>query len=213
MSISTIALIAALATIPMSQDAEPRIETRSEIRIVTSGGSDGPGRLDADEDGFVTREEFVAPLANAFDRLDENDDGRLSSDEMPEGREGHHGPMVFNMREGGPGIMMFGGPDGRHGGPGGRAMVFGGRGGDENVFVFRRGSPGGDGEAHGPGEHRIEIRRFGGPDGPGDMDANDDGRVTEDEFLAPLREAFQRMDADRDGALDDGERGGSEGEE
>ncbi len=34
------------------------------------------------------------------------------------------------------------------------------------------------------------------------MDANDDGRVTEDEFLAPLREAFQRMDADRDGAMD-----------
>jgi Ca2+-binding EF-hand superfamily protein len=38
------------------------------------------------------------------------------------------------------------------------------------------------------------------------MDTNDDGRVTEDEFLAPLREAFQRMDEDRDGALDDGER-------
>lgn len=213
MSISTIALIAALAAIPTSQDAEPRVETRSEVRIVTSGGPDGPGRLDADEDGFVTREEFVAPLANAFDRLDENDDGRLSSDEMPEGREGPHGPMVFNMREGGPGIMMFGGPGGHHGGPGGRAMVFGGAGGDENVFVFRRGGPGGDIEARGPGEHRIEIRRFGGPDGSGDMDANDDGRVTEDEFLAPLREAFQRMDADRDGALEDGERGGPDGED
>jgi Ca2+-binding EF-hand superfamily protein len=53
----------------------------------------------------------------------------------------------------------------------------------------------------------VEIRRFGGPGG-GDMDTNDDGRVTEDEFLAPLREAFQRMDEDRDGALDDGERPG-----
>jgi hypothetical protein len=63
---------------------------------------------------------------------------------------------------------------------------------------------GSDGES-GPSVSTVEVRRFGGPGG-GDMDTNDDGRVTEDEFLAPLREAFQRMDEDRDGALDDGER-------
>jgi Ca2+-binding EF-hand superfamily protein len=38
------------------------------------------------------------------------------------------------------------------------------------------------------------------------LDTDNDGKVTEEEFLAPLREAFQRMDEDRDGALDDGER-------
>jgi hypothetical protein len=114
MSISSIALMAALAALPLFQDAEPRAETQTQVHVIASGGPDGPGRLDADEDGFVTREEFTAPLATAFDRLDENDDGRLSPEEMPSGRgENHGGPMVFNMREGGPGIMMFGGPGGR----------------------------------------------------------------------------------------------------
>jgi hypothetical protein len=236
MSISSIALMAALAALPLFQDAEPRAEIR-EVHVITSGGPDGPGRLDADEDGFVTREEFAAPLATAFDQLDENDDGRLSAEEMSSGRgQGHGGPMIFSSREGGPGIMMFGGPGGHHGGPGGRTMVFGGSDGEENVFVFRRGGPGGEGgpagvraeirRSDGPGLPRAEIRRFVGPDGEGspgvstveirrfggpgggDMDTNDDGRVTEDEFLAPLREAFQRMDEDRDGALDDGERPG-----
>jgi hypothetical protein len=235
MSISSIALMAALAALPLFQDAEPRAETQTQVHVIASGGPDGPGRLDADEDGFVTREEFTAPLATAFDRLDENDDGRLSPEEMPSGRgENHGGPMVFNMREGGPGIMMFGGPGGHHGGPGGRAMVFGGADGEENVFVFRRGGASGEGDPDGvrveirrldgsgmpraeirhfdgsdgesgPSVSTVEVRRFGGPGG-GDMDTNDDGRVTEDEFLAPLREAFQRMDEDRDGALDDGER-------
>jgi hypothetical protein len=215
MSISSIALIAALAALPMGQDAEPRVETRSEVRIVNVGGPDGPGRLDADEDGFVTREEFTAPLSNAFDRIDADDDGRLSAEELRSHNgdaEGHDGPVVLEMRRGGPGVRMFGGRGGH--GPGDVMMFHGGPGGgDREVFVMRRGGPGGDVEAHGPGERRIEIRRFGGPDGHGDMDANDDGRVTEDEFVAPLREAFLRMDADRDGALEDGERGGPEGED
>ncbi len=111
MSISSIALIAALAVLPSAQDAEPRVETRSEIRIVTAGG-DSPGRLDADDDGFVTREEFTAPFANAFERLDADDDGRLSTDELRshhlEGDE-HVGPMILNMRRGGPQFRMFGG--------------------------------------------------------------------------------------------------------
>ena len=204
MSISTIALIAALAAMPVGQDAEPRVETRSEVRIVTMGGPHGPGRLDADQDGFVTREEFTAPLSTAFDRMDANNDGRLSTEELSSGHgdaESRDGVSTFTLRRGGHGpghgpgdIMMF------HGGPGG---------GDREVFVMRRGGPGGDMEWNGPGERRVEIRRFGGSDGHGDMDANGDGRVTEDEFLAPLREAFQRMDVDRDGALGDGDRPGS----
>lgn len=105
MSISTIALIAALAALPTAQDAEPRIETRSEVRIVTTGGPDGPGRIDANEDGFVTREEFTAPLSNAFVRMDADGDGRLSTEEMrsrhPQG-EGHEAVSTFSVRRGGP---------------------------------------------------------------------------------------------------------------
>lgn len=210
MSIASTALIAALMALPLSQDAEPRVETRSEVRIVTTGGPDGPGRLDADDDGVVTREEFIAPLSNAFDRLDADDDGRLSSEELrahPGDGEGHDGPMVFEMRRGGPGRPMLGGP-GAHG-PGDVMMFHGGLGaGSHEAFIIRRGGPGGGPGVHGPGERRVEIRRFGGPGGEGGMDANGDGRVTEDEFLAPLRDAFQRLDADRDGALEEGERPG-----
>ena len=57
----------------------------------------------------------------------------------------------------------------------------------------------------GPGNQQVFVRRFGGPDGPGQMDTNGDGKVSEEEFLAPLREAFGNMDADHDGFLDEGE--------
>jgi hypothetical protein len=39
------------------------------------------------------------------------------------------------------------------------------------------------------------------------MDADGDGRTSFDEFAKPLREAFDRMDADRSGFLEEGERG------
>lgn len=213
MSIIAIALLASFNGAPVQDEAAPRVETHSEIRIITADGQ-SPGRLDADGDGVITREEFSAPIGNAFDRLDANDDGRLSTGELasgdgeggagrrmmmlggPGGPGGPHGPgvHVFTSGQDGPsghGVMMFGGP----GGPGGGAQV----------FTFRRGGPeGGPGEA---GGHQVFVRRFGGPDGPGpgDMDKDGDGKVSQDEFLAPLRETFARMDADNDGFLSDGE--------
>ena len=44
------------------------------------------------------------------------------------------------------------------------------------------------------------------PDG-GDMDADGDGRISEAEFLAPMREAFASMDADGSGFVEAAERG------
>lgn len=222
MSIIAAALLAVLNAAP-AQDDDPRVETRSEIRIITTDG-EGPGRLDADGDGVVTREEFSAPMGNAFDRLDTNDDGRLSAEELAANRGGPRDHVI--MRDGpggprgpgGPGFNIFTsrveGPDGpgehdvriitRDGGPG--VMMLdgpGGRGGDAEVFVIRRDGP--EGGPGGPGQHRVFVRRFGGPDGPGEMDKDGDGKVSQAEFLAPLTETFARMDADGDGFLDDGE--------
>lgn len=165
----------AAATPPPAAPPERRVERH--VVIINDDGPGGPGGprgpRDADNDGFVSREEFVAPMSRMFDRLDTNHDGRLSPAELADGPPPpppggpHHGPH---------------GAHGPHGGPGG------------------------------PGEDvRIEIRRVGGPGG--DLDANGDGKVTEDEFIAPLRDAFRRLDADSSGDLTEGERGTGHGGE
>lgn len=213
----------------------PHAGQERHVFVVTSDG-EGPGPLDADGDGSISRAEFAAPMDAAFARMDKDGDGRLSEDELAaggpphgpgggdvmvwHGEPGEGGPHRFEMRmggdlpEGGARVeertMVFTRGDGpghppvmvRHGGPGGED--------EEQVMVW---VSDGDGPGHpmpvGPGEHRVEFRRFGGPEGaPADIDADGDGRVTEDEFLAPMRDAFRRMDKDGSGALEGDENGG-----
>jgi hypothetical protein len=81
----------------------------------------------------------------------------------------------------------------------------------------------GRGERGGPGGHRGGNHHRGGP--PGDMmgaDANHDGNITRDEFLARPIEMFNRLDANHDGIIqaserpqrpERGERPGGEGHE
>lgn len=173
-------------------------EIRRDVRVVTVGGPDGPGAgrpdLDKNGDGFVTREEFTGPQNAAFDLLDANKDGRISTEEFAAGRAAAY--------------VILGGPDG----PGGRFPIQmdgpdgPGPMGDGEVRVFRRGGPDGpDGRSA-----NVTIHTRGGPDGhdgPDDLDTDHDGKVSEAEFLAPLREAFQRMDANRSGYLEAGEHG------
>lgn len=176
--LATLAVLT-LATAPQEPSGPPPggpAEVRTRVMILNGPG--GEQGLDADDDGFVTRQEFVAPLDRAFAGLDKDGDGRLSKEELEAGS----GPMG----EGGPRVMRWSGGEGGHG-------------------------PGHDG----PGAMRdVRVFTLNGAavqDGPG-LDADKDGRVTEDEFLGRLRDAFRRMDKDGSGALEAGERepGGSD---
>lgn len=188
-------LIALSAVLIQDPPAPPPPELRSRVMVMAPHG---PGALDRDGDGQVTREEFAAPMNDHFARLDSDGDGRLSTAELSARR----------APEGEGDVLFF------RGGPAGEPGV--------HRFELRR--PDGPGEAreiivHGPGGHglpdvvhgrdgeaRVEIRRLG-PDGHADMDGDGDGKVSEAEFTAPLREAFARMDADRSGFIEKGERG------
>ncbi len=214
--LTLIALSAALMQqTPAPPAASPQVHTRVMVM-----GPDGPGGLDKDGDGQVSRDEFSAPLNDHFARMDANSDGRLSTEELTAG----HGAMAGGDHD----VMIMRGPGGR-GGPGVHRFEMrrphpGGEAGaraepGEGRVMVSSGEPGGHG-AHGTAPHgeggpgeRIEIRRMGGPGGAHDLDADNDGRVSEAEFSAPLREAFTRMDADRSGFIEAGERGSGHGAE
>lgn len=111
-------------------------------------------RLDEDDSGDVSQEEFLARAERGFSRLDISEDGELTGRELQGPRRGH-AP--------------------RHGWKGGR-------GGDRHHGErFGAGGPGG----------RMFAR----------LDADEDGRVSEEEFAAMRRQQFERFDADGDGTV------------
>ena len=70
--------------------------TGATLAATTPTQKPGPARLDANGDGAIDRQEAAAHprLAQRFDALDVNKDGKLSRDEMPRwqhGRRGHGG--------------------------------------------------------------------------------------------------------------------------
>lgn len=213
-------LIALSATLMQDPPAPPPPEIRSHF-VFMGASAGGPGNLDTDGDGQVTRDEFAAPLNDAFGKMDKDGDGRLSRDELAADR----GPGEANVtvrRLGGDGVERI---ELRRPGPGGhrpriehdgeRTMVFVGPDGppEESRVVVRTLSHGGPGVVHfrhgpeGDGEGRIVIRTDDPGHGPGDLDKDGDGKVSEAEFTAPLREAFSRIDADHSGFIEDGEHG------
>lgn len=201
-----IALSAVLMQEPPAPPTPP--EVRSRVMVM---GPHGPGSLDRDGDGHVSREEFAAPMNEHFARMDKDGDGRLSAEELASG----HGPVgggeVMILRggsHGAPGAHRFEMRGPRVGGDAGsreeREIVIRGAAGHGMPHIIHRpghGSPG--------GETRFEVRTLGGEGhGHGEMDKDGDGRISEAEFTAPLRDAFARMDADRSGFIEAGERGG-----
>jgi len=210
--LTLIALSAVLMQDPPTPPPPPERETR--FAFVTSEGG-VHGRLDANEDGEVTREEFSSPLNDAFARMDRNGDGRLTGDELPQTMGGHEditvmrgpGPHRFEMRR--PGAP--GGPEVEFRRDGDRTIILSdaGENGERQVTIRRSGEPGRmilERTEGMPANRRVEAIHIGGP-GHGRLDTDGDGKVSEAEFMAPLREAFTRADADGSGFIEEGERG------
>lgn len=215
--LTLIAFSAALLQEPPAAPPAPEVRVRT---VFLGGDADGPNGLDADGDGQVTREEFASPLNTAFARLDKDGDGRLSAEELSTDRAGGPGARVRVRQIEGDDVERFelrrAGPRGaRFERDGDRTMVFVGPDGAEGEahVVVRTLPPGGPRVIqfdHGPdgGPGRIEVRARGDRgEGLAHLDKDGDGKVSEAEFLAPLREAFARMDADHSGFVEEGERG------
>lgn len=203
--LTLIVLSTALMQEPPALPPPPALELRGQF-IFTSSSAEGPGNIDADGDGQVTRDEFAAPLNLAFSEMDKDGDGRLSRAELA--ADGGQGAGRIAVHR--PGRPPEAGRDGDpRSGPEGRPPM---------VFV-RADGPGGDGPRvfhlggsgpNGPGG-RMVVRRPEGPGhGPDALDKDGDGKVSEAEFTAPLREAFADIDADHSGFIEAGEHGDGE---
>jgi len=123
--------------------------------------------------------------------MDANRDGAVTRDEF----RGLHDRMFDKLDKNHDGKLA--GDEFRHHGPGERFEIeLDGPGG-------HRGGP----SHHGPGERDVRVLRHG-PGERGDIDANKDGRVSFEEFSAPMREHFREMDKNGNGVLDGDEMKG-----
>jgi len=181
------------ADIASSPAAVARIDHRAESFVK---------RLDTAGNGFVTKDEYLAAAQNRFARMDSNGDGKLTPDELASSRENHGG---------------------KHGKSGGAHAAFDQKHFDKldanhdgvvskDEFLasasakFAQFDTAGDGKvtaaeiesAPKTQERAVRIAdRF-----VKKMDANGDGVVTQDEFVAAAKARFARLDKNSDGYLD-----------
>jgi len=181
------------ADIASSPAAVARIDHRAESFVK---------RLDTAGNGFVTKDEYLAAAQNRFARMDSNGDGKLTPDELASSRENHGG---------------------KHGKSGGAHAAFDQKHFDKldanhdgvvskDEFLasasakFAQFDTAGDGKvtaaeiesAPKTQERAVRIAdRF-----VKKMDANGDGVVTQDEFVAAAKARFARLDKNADGYLD-----------
>ena len=189
------ALSALAAANAWAGDPQPQVEVRREIVLKDGGhgqhckvmmmhmGSDDAMKAMHDHHGAITRDEFLAMHAKMFDELDLNHDGKLEPDEIEKAHSAmmsaHEGDCAKMMHDH---MEMHGDMHGDMAPPGPDDM-----------------------DMHGEGGRRIELRMVEGAHDFDKMDANHDGRISFEEFAAPLREAFDDLDKNHDGYIDKAE--------
>ena len=201
----------------MARKVETREEVVAHVREMFA-------RLDANKDGFITREEadaghkamaekmhakftkkfaegdFPRPDRGAmFDKLDANHDGSISRQEYMAAKPDIRERRVFVMRDGDGPVEVSAEVDHAPRSPEGHPPVVIMRDGAEPLEI-------GD---H-PGAPRVKITRMQGMGMPGKMfemaDANHDGRVSMDEMTSAALKHFDEADANHDGKLSPDER-------
>ena len=65
------------------------------------------GKADANSDGVITREEYLADVDARFAKLDANKDGKITKDERPDGGEGRGGRMMSRTDTNGDGAISL----------------------------------------------------------------------------------------------------------
>jgi len=139
-------------------------------------GGRGPGRglmaADTDQDGKISRAEFMAQATERFAKLDANGDGQISGDEMK--------AMMERVREGG----RMGGRRGMSGEAGAATMP------PPPPPPGAEGGPLGDHHGH----HGAGMLAR--------LDTNQDGKISRDEMRADADKHFDRLDTNHDGFID-----------
>ncbi|MDF0541017.1 EF-hand domain-containing protein [Sphingobium sp. H39-3-25] len=189
--------------------------------VAFAQGEDGPhgfpGRggarmemADTNKDGTLTRAELTASLEQRFAAMDVNKDGKFTKEDREALRQKRYDEMFAKM-------------DADHNGQISKAEMQAAH--DARKAERAKDGPGKDGPGKGRrgwgghGPHRMGMGPgMGGPDGPpppggpgmGPMgkrgDANADGALTREEFMAPALAKFDRMDTNKDGKVTKEER-------
>jgi len=157
---------------------------------------------DTDQNGFLSPAEFPGP-DRAFERLDADNDGQLSPEELAAGRPGNRGERMQRGQRG-PG---FGGGFGPAG-PVDREEVF--KKLDQNQDGLLSLDELAAGQQNMRERRRDRMERFDPEEHFRALDANGDGLLSPDEFHRPMNDRFERLDADGDGmiSLEEFQQGG-----
>ena len=182
--ITLVAVIAFVMPCALAQNNQERADRPPR------GGQGGPGALfpsseqmDLDKDGTVTKAEFTSAWNDActkmFKRFDTDENGTLSKDELD--------------KLPGPKNRMGRGPDPRN----------------QNESAASGGPPEGNATDRPVGPPPDGKARRMGPPRPEEMDTDNDGNVTQQEYKVAwdkfIQAQFSRMDKDESGTLSDEE--------